>query len=497
MPLWLPVPPAPKPLQYASTVVAAPTGLNPVVSNRNSENPWWAAAGSGGGGGSNNPNPSFSTISMPSSAPIITPDGSIALSNAAVVPGNVFNLGSSGYQPSVGNYGGIQQFASNGAGGSITFGDGLGANSALTLINYPENALPNVSTVIYGNTTIPTLQVNTINGTPYVPGGSVPADLTVSTLKAFPGTDPQSRVTVGAGPNNVVAVQNGSTLQSYIDLDLRDANGVNTALSRTNLINSYGVTTVYSENAGANFKGSIAILSSINNSLGGVKLQGQDGSYLQVGSNQIEAFSQDGTTLLVGPGTVQVSGLQTPGITGSGFLNVYSPTLIEPLISTGGSVSIVNTATATPTDLGFFTNSTAQTGNPANGMAFFSPNSSNSAFIAIDDRVNGQMILNGFPMVALQNSASFPNIIQNGYAEDFPYGSTILFTVPYSTDSVVVQLTPTNRNTSGGANPNCSLNNGYGPNGTGVSSIGFSVDTRNGGVGYNGSFFWTAMPRTY
>jgi hypothetical protein len=88
-----------------------------------------------------------------------------------------------------------------------------------------------------------------------------------------------------------------------------------------------------------------------------------------------------------------------------------------------------------------------------------------------------------------------PAFLQSGYCQDVPYGaSTILFSIPYTTDSIAVYLTPTNRNTSGGANPNISLGNNYGPAGRGVSSIGFEVDTRNNGVGYNGSFFWMAMP---
>jgi hypothetical protein len=83
---------------------------------------------------------------------------------------------------------------------------------------------------------------------------------------------------------------------------------------------------------------------------------------------------------------------------------------------------------------------------------------------------------------------------QSGYVQDFPYASTVLFAYPYSNDNICVQLTPTIRNTSGGANPQCSLGVAFGANGNGVSSIGFQVDMRNGGSGYTGSFFYTAFP---
>ena len=134
------------------------------------------------------------------------------------------------------------------------------------------------------------LQVTTINGAPYVPGG-ISADPIVSTLRAFPGNDPQASVYIGGTPNNVVAIRNGSTLQSYIDLDLRDAGGVSTDLARTNLSHDYGITTVYSQNAGANFKGSIAILSSINGGSSGIVLDGANNSVLTIGGGTVQTSS--------------------------------------------------------------------------------------------------------------------------------------------------------------------------------------------------------------
>lgn len=100
----------------------------------------------------------------------------------------------------------------------------------------------------------------------------------------------------------------------------------------------------------------------------------------------------------------------------------------------------------------------------------------------------------GEPLVMNPQSTQIPAFVQSGYLQDVPNASTILFSIPYTTDSIAVHLTPTNRNTSGGANPNLSLNNSFGTTSRGVSSIGFQVDARDQGVGYNGSFFWMAMP---
>jgi hypothetical protein len=98
----------------------------------------------------------------------------------------------------------------------------------------------------------------------------------------------------------------------------------------------------------------------------------------------------------------------------------------------------------------------------------------------------------GVPMAYGVQPFNTPVNFQCGYCEDVPYPSTILFTSPFSNDNVCVMLTATSRGTSGGANPNISLGNSYGTTGRGVSSIGFQADTRNGGVGYNGSFFYIA-----
>lgn len=98
----------------------------------------------------------------------------------------------------------------------------------------------------------------------------------------------------------------------------------------------------------------------------------------------------------------------------------------------------------------------------------------------------------GAPLVAGNTPQATP-FIQSGYASAVPYGSTILFNVPYNNDNLTVMLTATNAGVSGGANPNISLASAFGTNG--VSSIGFQADTRDNGVGYAGSFHWMVMPR--
>jgi hypothetical protein len=105
------------------------------------------------------------------------------------------------------------------------------------------------------------------------------------------------------------------------------------------------------------------------------------------------------------------------------------------------------------------------------------------------------LLNSGTPLVSNPTPFGTLNSVQVGYSQDTPNASTILFNYPYDTENIAVMLTPTNRNTSGGANPNLSLNNSFGLSGTGVSSIGFQVDARDGGVGYQGSFMWMAIPR--
>ena len=102
----------------------------------------------------------------------------------------------------------------------------------------------------------------------------------------------------------------------------------------------------------------------------------------------------------------------------------------------------------------------------------------------------------GIPGTA--DPGSYTNMIQGGYVSQLPYASTVLFTYPYQSDNtpLCVQITPTNQGVSAGQNPAISLNGNWGYAGTGVSSIGFSVDARNGGVGYAASFYWLAYPAT-
>lgn len=102
-----------------------------------------------------------------------------------------------------------------------------------------------------------------------------------------------------------------------------------------------------------------------------------------------------------------------------------------------------------------------------------------------------QFLNGGTPLVSATTPAAKP-IVQSGYADSVPYTSTILFPVPYDNDKISVMITPSSKGITGGANPNMSLVTGWGTDG--VSSIGFQVDSRNGGVGYNGSFYWMSLP---
>lgn len=102
--------------------------------------------------------------------------------------------------------------------------------------------------------------------------------------------------------------------------------------------------------------------------------------------------------------------------------------------------------------------------------------------------------VNNFVPMGTAAGQQMPGDFQAGYVSQLPYNSTVLFAHPYSDDKVSVMLTPTNTGVSGGANPNISLNAAYGTNG--VSSIGFAVDMRNAGIGFQGDFYYMAFPWT-
>jgi hypothetical protein len=161
-----------------------------------------------------------------------------------------------------------------------------------------------------------------------------------------------------------------------------------------------------------------------------------------------------------------------------------------------GPSGIVNVA---PPTGGTVANLKVSAPGSANILNLYADNGGNAEIFAQAGGIKLSTIslLNGGEPIVYSGTAfgSKQPVLQTGYCEDWPQASTVLFSVPYDTDNVCVMITPTNRGISGGANPNMSLNNSFGTAGTGVSSIGFQVDPRNNGVGYNGSFFYLALPR--
>ena len=172
------------------------------------------------------------------------------------------------------------------------------ANGAYQQLNYVSSTQA-LSIVPGGNTVF----LNT--------GGPNPS---FSTITVFPGGNPISEVVIGGTPNNLVAVIAPSTNIAYMDLQLKDGAGSITDLARTNVIHDYGVTTVYSQNNGADFKGSVAILSSISTQGGGVVLTGADN-----------------TTFTVGNGAARVAGGIVAGTSAVALSNFAGDTATIPL----------------------------------------------------------------------------------------------------------------------------------------------------------------------
>lgn len=126
-----------------------------------------------GGGGSVGPNPIFSTITLSADSNdnnLLTTQG---LKLATITNSNdrieVWGGSAGSSNPGTGQQMGVQCFFSNGAQGSLLFGDANGNESALTLLNYDlsTNIGANLSTVIYGGVQI--LPGQATGGSLYVP----------------------------------------------------------------------------------------------------------------------------------------------------------------------------------------------------------------------------------------------------------------------------------------------------------------------------------------
>jgi len=283
-----------------------------------------------------------------------------------------------------------------------------------------------------------------VNGLPVGGGGAIPGDLTVSSL------------TLAGDPSAL-----GAELQMVAsDTNLYEINTVSSSVKLAGLSMGLvgGRNQVYIDTAEApNF-----YTSTITGSTGVIALNPSGTEQIRIGGTGA-------------PGDISVN------TTGGGSIILNGLVSTTTTVNVGGTPALVNIAGGT------------------NAIQLRSDNTANATMWATGAsglRLSTITSINGGePLVMNPQATQIPAFVQSGYCQDVPYGaSTILFSVPYTTDSIAVHLTATNRNTSGGANPNISLGNSYGPNGRGVSSIGFQVDTRNNGVGYDGSFFWMAMP---
>lgn len=185
----------------------------------------------------------------------------------------------------------------------------------------------------------------------------------------------------------------------------------------------------------------------------------------------ISAASVSGTSTMI-----------TPQMESSGDLLVRPADGAQMILKTKAGASqasqlVITDPTAT-NSINFLTNNTTTS------LIYGNPSLQISSVTTLNDQVpmgtfSGTQMAGGF---------------QSGYVAGFPYASTLLFPHPYPDDKVCVVFTPTNAGVGGGNNPNFSLAAGFGLNG--VSSIGFSTDFRNGGVGAASDFYWMAYPWT-
>ena len=216
----------------------------------------------------------------------------------------------------------------------------------------------------------------------------------------------------------------------------------------------------------------------------------------QVYANTLEAPNFYTSTIT---GTTGVIALNPTGTEQIRIGGVGAPGDITITTTGGGNINLIGPVNSSNTiNLTNATSALVNISSAANAIQLKSDNTATATIWATG--VSGLALSTvtsfngGIPITMNPAPSISPAQIQVGYCQDASNASTILFTQTYPSDSIAVILTPTNRNVTGGANPNLSLNNSWGPAGRGVSSIGFQVDARNGGVGYQGSFFWMAIP---
>jgi hypothetical protein len=450
--------------------------LNPLLTNVGPNTSLYAPA-SGGGGGGGGGSAGFSTISVSSiSFPAVgyinqdANPGQLVIANATTSGVNDISLftnaSANGFAAPFQPGGAANAINLRAPGNSIALTAGatdVGGAVIASAINI--NGAPSSLTIIADKTimmsplAVSSITCSTINGV--APGGGIGnGSIAVSSITSFPGQANPSSILMAPGSGANFALT-GSPLTANPGGDII----LDTSISANAL------TTLFQPGGNAN----AVLMLSPSGAGTNLSIAGTDAGGALIAA--VDSVNGSASTLTVVADNVKMlAPVNVSTITGpSGIVNVAPPT--------GGTVA--NLKVSAP--------------GSANILNLYADNGGNAEIFAQAGGIKLSTIslLNGGEPIVYSGTAfgSKQPVLQTGYCEDWPQASTVLFSVPYDTDNVCVMITPTNRGISGGANPNMSLNNSFGTAGTGVSSIGFQVDPRNNGVGYNGSFFYLALPR--
>lgn len=431
-------------------------------SQLNNSSAFWAPA-SGGGGGGGGPNLVVSTLTVA--------DGSSGDNGLIFAIPNTSTLtlasDSGGDFPALGATLEFVQVDGN----SVI---GVGANliaGSIGLVGQGGNYATQTPAILAGlgngTVSVSSMTISSINGAaPGGGGGGNPANLTTSSITvagaaAALGADFQ----IYASDTNLYTLTTASTGTQLVSVDVGLSGGrnqvrVNGPLDAQLIYGStiIGTTGVISLNP----DGTDSIV------LGGLGAPG-DIKFAPTGGGVINCLA---TTNI--PGSANISSLTVSSINGT------APG--GSVVSTFPGLTVSSPTAALLTLNGGTNQLVAGSLNTAQAIIY---GTGTGLTLSTVTQLNGQV-----PLTMGVQPFNTPTNFQCGYAQDVPYTSTILFTSAFSNDKVCVMLTPTSRNVSSGANPNMSLVASFGNNG--VSSIGFQVDSRDGGVGYAGSFYYIA-----